>query len=195
MNKEKELKNFIHKINNPLCLDLSLFSDYNNYIKKCDTDVRTSYNKYLKNDFKFTKLFIIGPTEQFQLWDIWTSTNTRQNRPLNLYYEKIDGGKEEIKFNHWPIADYFEYIFPTCALEFYAIYKDDKIVAYLELIFSDGVAIVHSTLGHFNFLKFGIMKALFVEVIKLKWGTMNKLIYGSVNQKDYFKTDLLIGSK
>lgn len=195
MSKENDLKNFINKINNPLYLNLSLFLNFNDYIKKCDTDVRTSYNKYLRNYFKFERLYIIGPTEQSQLWDIWTSTNTRQNRPLNLYYEKINGSREEIKVNHWPIADYLEYTFPNCSLEFYAISKDDKIVAYLEIIISDKMAIVHSTLGHHSYLKFGIMKSLFVETIKLKWDLIDKFVYGSVDQKDYFKTDLLIGSK
>lgn len=192
--KENNIRNYISKLNNILYLDFSLFKDFNDYVKKCDISVRSSHNKYLKNNFNFKRLYIIGPEEQEQIYNIWTSTNKRQNRPINFFYEKIEGNKEEIKINNWPIKDYLEYTFPNNSLEFYAIYKDSVIIAYLELLITNKIAVVHSTLGHFDYLKFGIMKALFLEVIKLKWNNLDKLIYGNQNQKDFFKSDLLIES-
>lgn len=192
MNNEQDLKDFIPKIIKPLYLNLSAFNNYTEYVKKCDVAVRSSYNKYLQSQFKFKKVDVIGPTETEQLWDIWTSISSRQNRPINLMYEKPNGTRDRIKEDHWPIQDYTEYQFPNVALEFYAIYNKDVIIAYIELIFVDKIGVVHSTLGHFDYLKCGIMKALFLEVIRLKWGQINKLIYGSANQKDFFKTDLLI---
>ena len=191
---DRYLKSFIYKIKNPLYLDLTRFDNFTSYFAQCDVDVRTSYNKYIRNNFEFRQLNLITEKEQKQLYDIWTSTATRQGRTINLNYETIKGEVEEIKEDHWPIKDYNDYNFDDCSLELFVIYKDGIIVAYLELIFIDNIAIVHSTLGHFDYLKFGIMKALFVEVLALKWKDINKLIYGSVKQKDYFKSDLLIKS-
>lgn len=45
------LKNFISKIKNPLYLDLIRFDNFTSYFAQCDVDVRTSYNKYIRNNF------------------------------------------------------------------------------------------------------------------------------------------------
>lgn len=190
--KERSLRDFIHKIDRPLYLDLSVFANFNEYLKKCDVDVRTSYNKYLAGGFTFKKIDVIDLVAQKQIFDIWTSISTRQNRPINLFYELPDGTKHELKSDSWPIPDYSEYTFSGCSMEFYAVCKDDVIVAYLEVIIVGKTAIVHSTLGHFNYLKSGVMKSLFVEFIKLKWAVLDRLVYGPVSQKDFFKSDLLI---
>lgn len=190
--KELQLKTFIHKLNTPLYLDITSFKNYEEYLKKCDVAVRSAYNKYKSIGLTFKKVDLIDLEEKEQLWNIWTSTDKRKNRPVNLFYERINGVKEPIKKDYWPIENYKEYEFEDCSLEFYAIYKDNLMVAYLEVIIANKRLIVHSTLGHYDYLKYGITKSLFLEVIKLKWNYIEKFIYGDINQKDFFKKDLLI---
>lgn len=191
--RQAALKNFIHKLSNPLYLDLTTFTGFNQYFVKCDTDVRTSYRKCFGEGFTFSKLEKIEDRHKKDLWEIWNSISKRQGRPINFMFEKIDGKTVELKDGEWPVDDYSEYSFGNESLEFYGIFsKEGTLVAYLEIIMVGKTGIVHSTLGHFKYLKYGIMKALFAEFIKTKWVKIDRLIYGCADKKDFFKSDLLI---
>ena len=74
----------------------------------------------------------------------------------------------------------------------YGLFLDKKLVAYLEILLSNGTAIVHSTMGHKKYLSCGIMKTLFMDVIKIKWGQIKYLVYGNRMEQTFFKKDLLI---
>lgn len=191
--RQNALKKFIHKIGNPLYLDLTGYTSFSNYLSKCDTDVRTSYRKCFAEGFTFAQLERIERRHKQDLWEIWNSVSKRQGRPINFMFEKIDGETVELKKDEWPIDDYAEYVFNNESLEFYGIFsKEGILVAYLEVIMIGKTGIVHSTLGHFQYLKYGIMKALFAEFIKTKWPKIDRLIYGGADKKDFFKSDLLI---
>jgi len=191
--RQNALKGFIHKIENPLFLDLTKYTGFSDYFSKCDTDVRTSYRKCFGEGFSFARLDKISQNYKRDLWEIWNSISKRQGRPINFMFEQINGETVELKKDEWPVEDYSEYVFNNESLEFYGIFsKEGILVAYLEVIMVGKTGIVHSTLGHFQYLKYGIMKALFAEFIKTKWVKIDRLIYGGADKKDFFKSDLLI---
>lgn len=177
------------RLKNPLYLNLRNFSSPEDYFKHCDVDVRTSFRKCQAKGYEIKQLFNIGAEESAQIYNIWASKSERQNRPVNMNYEDLNLKLRPINKDQWPIKEY------TRPLAFYGIYLDGIIVGYLELVFEGDYAIVHSTLGHAEYLKYGIMKTMFFEVIKLNWNSINKLIYGAGNSKSYFKDDLRINNR
>jgi hypothetical protein len=168
------------------CLDKNLYSDYNDYLKHCDVDVRTQINKATKNNIQFHRIWFIN-TEVPELYNAWTSTSQRQDRPINLQYEKFDGSLFTINKEKWPYE-----LYNTDNFQLFYVYKDKIVVAYLELVIHNKVAIVHSTIGHADYLKFGIMKFLFAKTIEYKWNTIDYLTYGPTDSFSFFKEDLLI---
>jgi hypothetical protein len=167
-------------------VDLTKFNSPQEYFKACDTDVRTCYRKANKLNYSIIEHKEIDVITSNQLYDIWISTDVRQNRPINLNYEHSPRKTSVITRDKWPVEIY------DLPDRMFCILVDSVVVGYLELRFSYKDATVHSTLGHYDYLKHGIMKALFFEVIKLTWGEIDKLIYGEKHQSNYFKRDLLI---
>lgn len=175
-----------NRLANPLYLDLRTFDSPEDYFKQCDVDVRTSFRKCNKHSYEIKQLTDITAKDSSELYNIWTSSPTRQGRPINMNYEDLNFKLRPITAGKWPIEKY------SAPLVFYALYIDNIIVGYLELLFEKDYAIVHSTLGHSDYLKYGIMKTLFFEVIKLNWNNINKLIYGRFDSTTHFKDDLRI---
>lgn len=168
-----------------LGVDFRNFISPESYFSKCDVDVRTSYRKCFKAGYEIKKYEEISEELSAQLYNIWVSSKIRQGREINLNYETINGQRITICPNRWPIVKY------GSLLNFYALEMDSKVVAYLELLTDNKVDIVHSTLGHFDYLKLGIMKTLFFEVIKIRWNIVDRLEYGTKDQLNFFKKDLL----
>ena len=175
-----------NRLRNPLHTNLRDYTSIEDYFKQCDTDVRTSFRKCQNKGYEIKELTSIGAEESAQLYDIWTSSSTRQGRQINMVYEDLKLNLLPVNKDQWPVKEY------SLPLVFYALYMDGVIVGYLELLFEGDYAIVHSTMGHKNYLKFGIMKTLFFEVIKLNWGKINRLIYGPEKSSSHFKNDLRI---
>ncbi len=169
------------------CLDMGKFKNFEEYFAACDTDVRTCYRKAFRKYYTVKK--IDNPSAS-DLYNIWTSKNKRQNRKINLNYNHINGRIIKINGDSWAIPDYSEYKFADCSLEFFGCYDiNNVLVAYLELLIVGTTAIVHSTLGHGDHLKNGIMKFMFVEVLRTN---PHIKILGYGPHESFFKNDLLI---
>lgn len=175
----------LKRIKDPAILSFREFASPEEYFKKCDVDVRTCYRKCKKIGYEIKQYEEISSNTSLEIYDIWTSCDERQGRPINLNYETIDVRQVTILPERWPVEKY------SGDLRFYALEIGARIVAYLELYTEADTDIVHSTLGHSDHLKSGIMKTLFYEVIKLRWNDINKMVYGPVDQMNYFKKDLL----
>lgn len=167
------------------CLNLTEFKTPEEYLKACDVDVRTSINKAKKLTYVIEELTEINEVISAQLYDIWTSTNIRQNRPINLNYELLSGKTVLITKEKWPISRY------TPNNRMFVLKSKDKILCYLELDILGTIAIVHSTLGHADYLNNGIMKTLYFDVFKITWGNFETVVYGQKKDLNYFKKDLL----
>jgi hypothetical protein len=175
------------RLPNPAFLDITQFKTSDDYFKACDVDVRTSFRKCQKQlNYVVKEYTDIKQQDANQLYEIWTSIDVRQNRPINLLYEPIDGKPFLITKNSWPVQKY------TDKNRMFIMEFSDKFIAYLELYIEDRIAVIHSTLGHYDYLKYGIMKTLFFTVIKDTWGEFDKLAYGPKSQGNHFKRDLLI---
>jgi hypothetical protein len=170
------------------CFDKSLYSGYNDYLKHCDIDVRTQINKATKNKISINRVYFLNGQDS-HLYNAWISAPIRQDRPINLQYEKLDGSLYKINKYKWPYQFYHENNF-----QLYCVYKDNITVGYLELVIHNRVAIVHSTIGHADYLKFGIMKFLFAKTIEHKWSEIDYLTYGTTDTFSFFKEDLLINN-
>lgn len=187
MSIENDVINHIKGLPPQLCLDLNKFKTYQEYFDACDTDVRTSYRKAFRKYYTVVKED--KPTS-YSLWEIWTSKNKRQDRDINLNYQHIDGRTILINKDEWVVPDYSKYKTENSSLEFFICLDINmRVVAYLELAIVGDTAVVHSTLGHGDHLKNGIMKFMFVEVLRTN-PHIKMLAYG--NQTSFFKDDLLI---
>lgn len=175
----------LHKSINKLKIDTSKYKTFDEYFLAVKTDARTQWRKATKNGYTISKIIDVQKYAA-DLYEIWTSKDVRQNRPINLNYESINRKRIEITKDAWPVE-----VYNTPDLEMYGCFKDGKLVAYLEIQNNNAnESVVHSTLGHGDHMKFGVMKFLFLEVIKIKWP--NVLIYGMTGQESFFKEDLLI---
>lgn len=190
MSIENDLISHLRGLTPQLCLDLNKFKSYQEYFDACDTDVRTCYRKAFRKYYRILKVDKVNPALSSDLYEIWVSKNTRQDREINLNYQHVDGRSIVINKDEWVIPDYSIYKFPDCSLELFLCYDiNAKVVAYLELLIVGATAVVHSTLGHGDHLKNGIMKFMFVEVLRTN-PHIKMLAYG--NQTSFFKDDLLI---
>lgn len=155
--------------------------DFEQYWKGIRGNARTDHRKAVKHGYSFRKIEKITKTVNNEIMEIWDSTDIRQARPINRSYFNLDC--VEIPFlDEWPVKDYTIYPCPNHQLEFWAVEKDSKIAAYVEVLTCGNVIMVHSLLGHFDFLKHGIMKYLFVEMSReyIKRG-IKYLLYGNEN--------------
>lgn len=188
------IKNFIKKIKHPLYLDFATYKLYGRYFALCDVDVRTSYRKAQSLKYFVKQISTLSHADIASLYAIWTSCDERQNRPINLNYETISGKNKVITPTEWPVPDYSIYN-RECGLSFWGCFDaNSNLVAYLELVDSNRLSTVHSTLGHFDHLKRGVMKYMFCEVIKSRWDSTSYLAYGPSSQFSFFKSDLLINA-
>lgn len=162
-------------------------SDFEQYWKEVRGNARTDWRKAIKNKCSIKKIEKLNKLIDRDIIEIWNSTDIRQDRPMNRMYTDLMN-KETLIVDEWPIRDYGIYNCPHHNLEFWIVEKDKKIVAYLELLNCGNISIVHTLLGHFDFLKYGIMKYLFIEVSKeqIKRG-IKYLFYGF---EEHLKQDL-----
>lgn len=188
------IRKFIDHFPDPLhCILKGNFEDYFNSV---ETDARTQYRKGIKNNLSVTRLYKISQQDNDELLQIYDSTPIRQDREINYMHQQVINDQLiDIRYG-WPVKDYDIFNCDKHNLIFYVCKKDDKIVSFLELLNSDKVSVVHLTMGHHDYLKYGIMKFMFMEVIKMNIDKMKFLVYGdykdTIKKSYHFKKDLLI---
>ncbi len=188
----EHVRNAIHQLRHPLFLERNC--DFEDYFKRCDVDARTCYRKATRLGYQTEHLSLLTEKDHADLGRIWYSKDIRQKRPINPKYYHINQEKFDIFLNKWPINDYSDGACCNHGLECFVVKREETIFGYLELIKSYDYYIVHSTMGHASHLKDGIMKFLFLEVIKSK-PDMKILMYGEADALApafTFKKDLLI---
>lgn len=186
------IKNFINKFCDPVCAIIP--DNFETYLKEVSVDVRSAYKKNMSR-YKVCKVDMLGDTTLTQISDIWHSSAVRQGRPINYNYESINGVVCRIGAK-WVINDYTSYDFGSQKLEMFVCLDDHDIaVGYLELLSSNGVSIVHSTMAHQSKLKDNIMRYIFASVVKLKMPSIKYLVYNNYDKGNptwFFKEDLNI---
>jgi hypothetical protein len=181
------IKNIIFAYSDPLYALIP--NSFNQYFKEVETDARTCYHKALRNGFEVHK---VDEPVLSEILDIYRSREERQGREINYHYTITREIRPDIRFG-WPHPDYRAYECEKHYFDFYGCFLKDKMVAFLELLHSNGLSVVYSTMGHGEYLNKGIMKFLFLEAIKMNIGKMKYLVYGDADKKDeriYFLHDL-----
>lgn len=144
------------------------FDEYwNKTIKK---QIRTEWRKAQKSNCKLRRIYNISPVND-EVIEIWRSQKNRKRtkrwRYGNDIFQYCDPFfKRWTFFDRWPIRDYSVYNCPKHNLEFWVVEKDNKVVAYMSTIRIGELSIVGSIFGHSDFIKYGIMKFMFVEIIR-----------------------------
>lgn len=186
------ISNFINNFPSPLYVEIP--NTFNEYFKLIKTDARTQYRKGIKNNLVVEEIKILTEQNHKDIIEIYNSTDRRQNRLMNKNYETLDYKILPID-TVWPINDYNIYSCDKHNLKLYSCKLNNKIVAILELLNSNTISIVHAIIGNKKYFNLGIMKYLFLSVVKLNIKLIKYLIYGDIKQlyKDnsrHFKKDL-----
>lgn len=189
------IRKFIDKLSDPVCAIIP--GDFDAYLKEVSVDVRSAYKKNITR-YEVFKIDVLGENLLIRISDIWHSSDTRQGRPINYNYEAVNGCICDIS-DRWSISDYGALNFGSQKLEMFVCTDEHKVVVgYLELLSSNGLSIVHSTLGHKDKLKDNIMRYIFSSVVKMKIPDMKYLVYNNYNKCEplyHFKEDLNIISR
>ena len=186
------IKNWV-ELQKPKHFFVNLPTTFEDYLKSIDKVTRTDYNKSIRLEYKFDLLNILTEKDHKDIIEVLKSKNRRQNREMNFYSELLDGKKINfLQLNKWIIDDY------TCsdkAKLFVVRSKENNIVAYLELLYSNNDCIVHYVMGHGDHLKNGVMKHLFLDAIKYNFPLIKRLFYGIIPHINFFLKDLRIINK
>jgi len=163
------IKKFIYRYPNPLFADIT---DFESYFKSLNKDCRREWKK----DFKVKKVSKITPRLLKDILAIYASKPIRQGRDINYMYLLPTGEWVDIR-KGWPHTygrhcskHYFD---------FYGCFDKSILVAFLELLHSNKLTLVYSTMGHADYLKKGIMRRLFIETIHLS--KPRYLVYADAN--------------
>lgn len=165
---------------------------FEEYFKLVDKDARTCYRKAQKAGCQVRKVDEITSDIYQDILDIYTSKTERQGRPMNHIYHMINNSNHDIR-EGWPHKNYADFKCKKHYLDFYGCFIGDQMVAFLELLHSNEVSTTYSTMGHADWLSKGVMKFLFLEVIRL--ANLKYLHYGDEDGKEsmkYFLSDLRI---
>jgi len=177
------IKKFIYRYPDPLFADIG---DFDSYFKSLDKDCRRDW----KRDYKVKKLDKITTKLLKDILDIYASKPTRQNREINYMYLLPTGEWVDIR-RGWPHT--YGKQCPKHYFDFYGCFDKSTLVAFLELLHSNKLTIVYSTMGHADYLKKGVMRRLFIEAIRQSGAKY--LVYGDESYKPeikYFLNDLKI---
>lgn len=141
----------------------STFDEYWNEVRG---NVRTDWRKAKQHGYFSEELDKIDTETSKEIIEIFKSKDSRQGRPINWSY--VDLSYRTTYFSdEWPVRNYRHLVCPDHNMRVWVTKKkDEPIAAFLELITCGNLAIVHVVMGHGDFLKDGIMKYLFMEVIK-----------------------------
>jgi hypothetical protein len=184
------IRQFVKMYKNPL---YAVIPEFEEYFKSLDKDARTCYRKAIKAGCKIRKVENITDMLYDDVLEIYTSKTERQGRLMNTLYHLVEGGDYDIR-EGWPHEEYKK----DCDkhyFDFYGCFIGDKLVAFLELLHSNELAVTYSTMGHADYLNKGIMKFMFMEVIRI--AKLKYLQYGDLNSKasmGYFLSDLRINN-
>ena len=132
---------------------LKLKPNIDNYLKNIGCKSRNMIKKSQKNNYYCNK---INPDEYLDdIYEINTSKEFRQGKRMTDGYVKYP-----TKFN----LQYNTYSEKYC-LEFYGVFKDNKLVGYGLFYFCDELVVLWKLLGHGEHLKYGIMNLLFYFIV------------------------------
>lgn len=131
------------------------------YFNSCKKQARYEWRQAQKNGFRIKK--VLEPNND--IVEIWKSKKERQGREISMNYFDPITLEYKTFSDKWVEQDYSKYTCRNHRLEFWTVEKD-KTVAYMELVKCGKYVIVQSAMGHSDYLKYGIMKYLFIEVIK-----------------------------
>ena len=123
------------------------------YLKKIGCKSRNMIKKCQKNEFYCKK---INPDDYLDnIYEINTSKEIRQGKKMTNIYTEYP-----TKFN----LNYKIYN-QKYSVEFYGIFKDNKLVGYGMFYFCKEIVVLMKLLGHGDYLKFGIMNLLFFFIV------------------------------
>jgi hypothetical protein len=159
------IKRFIDKFQDPLFAIVE--PNFDIFLKNLPTDARTCLNKAKRNGYEFDKIQLIDVLVNKDILEIYNSKSHRQNREINYLYEHIISDTRKDVREYWPVPDYSIFSCNNHKIDFWVCKKDKKVVAFLELLHSNELTTVRATMGHANHLKYGIMKALILQAIKI----------------------------
>ena len=186
----KLLANYISSMSDPLYLEIP--RTFEEYWKILKSPVKSGYKRALANNYKVKQLYEITEDIYKDLREIWTSKEIRQQRPAGKYYGVIGNGPHPV-LESWWIKDYSIYTCPKHKIIFYGCFLGSKMVGYAELLICNEIIIMHSTLGHGAHLPMGIMKFLYVTIIKENMNNMRYFSYGNydpIGSKRFLMDDL-----
>jgi hypothetical protein len=173
------IKQFITNFPDPL---YALIPDsFGEYFRSVATDARTCYRRAKAGGLRVREVEQVTPELYQDIMGIWASRKKMQGRSINYTYQMPDGKGFNLK-NGWPHPDYRLYSCPLHYFDFWGCFDKKRLVAYLELLHSRDLATVYSTVGHSDYLGKGVMKFLFMEVVRKS--KIKYLHYG-----DYYKDD------
>ena len=166
-----------------VCILPDSFEEYFNNV--CKKEARYEYRIAEKNNCRAKRVMDITPIND-RIIEIWKSKNERQGRKINMSHHNIYNEYTDIK-DKWVEQNYGKYSCPIHKLEFWVVEKDKKLVAYVEIMRCGKYALVSSAMGHGNYLKYGIMKYLFINIIRELIG--RKMKFFSYGVEDFLSDE------
>lgn len=184
------IQKFIYSYDDPLFAVIP--DSFDEYFYLVSKDTRNCYRRAKAAGFTVSKVDQITPELHQAILEIYRSKPQRQGRPVHYLYHTLDNFSTDIR-EGWPRPDYRVFTCEKHYFDFYGCFLGDKLVAFLELLHSNSLATVYSTMGHADYLGKGVMKFLFLEAIK--HGGVKYLQYGDTNHPSdlfFFLKDLRI---
>lgn len=177
----EQAKNFIFYYSDPLYAVIP--STFEEYFAQLNHGCQTLYRKAKRNGFMVKKVDKITPKIYKDILSVYRSKKARQNRPINYKYCLMDFSEYDLH-EGWPHLNYNDFKCPRHYYDFYGCFLKGKLVAHLEILHCDELAMTFSTMGHGDYLKMGIMRYLFIETIRLTMGNIKYLQYGQYVEGD-----------
>lgn len=157
---------------------------------KPHSKARYDYRKALKAGCEVKRLDKVDKNIHKEIVAIFESKKERQHRYINYTY-KLPNDRDHDLSQSWPHPDYSGQC-DRHYFDFHGCFYQGKLVAYLELLHSNDLACVYSTMGHGDYLHLGIMKYLFMKVIEMS--QFKYLQYGEYaylsDERKYFMKEL-----
>lgn len=181
------IKSYVSSYGDPLYVVIP--DTFEEYFRSIRTEGRGSYRKANRRGYTVRKVERITPGIYKDLREIWLSKKIRQGRPAVHYYGVLGNGPHDVLIS-WPIEEY-KYDCNKHYFDFHGCFLGEKMVSYVELLHSGELACVHSTMGHGDYLKDGIMKYMFIKVIEMgKFKYLNFGNYATTGLKHFFLRDI-----
>lgn len=152
------IQTFINKFSDPV------FALINSAYKP-HSKARYDYRKALKAGCEVKRMDKIDKSLHNEIVAIFESKKERQHREINYIY-KLPNDSDHNLSQSWPHPEYIGQC-DRHYFDFHGCFYQGKLVAYLELLHSNDLACVYSTMGHGDYLHLGIMKYLFIKTIEM----------------------------